>query len=230
MVPLKDVSQYGYLVENVINISVGGGIIIGIISFAIAIYIVVRFRRSKNPQPLKEIPGWLRKVIYIDVVMIVFDLLLMVISTYGWVNLFVRDPEEIKRQILSEGKPYVEVKVTGRQFFWTFTYPGKDGKFQTNDDFKLANVLVVPEGSYVFLDMSAGDVIHSFFVPNVRMKYDTIPSRSTYIWFQVLEKGEYEVACAELCGALHYKMRAIVKVLPKEEYEKWLSSWWDYKL
>jgi len=220
----ENISAYGHLIDRVINVILWGSIIIGGFSFLIVFYILYRFRRSANPNPLPDVPSSLKKVVYIDFVMIVFDIIILVVSTYVWVFFFVRPADAIKKDIVAKGEKYVEVKVIGRQFFWTFIYPGKDGKFGTNDDFKLANLLVVPEGYNVFLYMTAGDVIHSFFIPNARMKYDTIPGRQTHIWFKPEKTGEYEIACAELCGAYHYAMKGILKVVPEDEYKKWLEK------
>ncbi len=223
MLPV-DISEHGKLIDLVIKISVGGGIIVGIISFLIVFYIIARFRRGRNPFPLPDVPAGLKRVILIDYIMIIFDIVLLVASSYAWVFFFVRPIESVKKEVIENGEKFVEVRVIGRQFFWTFWYPGKDGKFDTRDDFKLANLLVVPKDTNVFLDITSGDVLHSFFVPNARLKYDAIPGRWTHIWFKPTEEGEFEIACAELCGAMHYKMKALMRVLQEEEYKRWFDN------
>ncbi len=220
----EDISAYGYLIDRVLNVILWGSIIIGGFSFLIAIYILVKFRSSANPNPLSDVPSGLKKVVYVDLIMVIFDVIILAVSTYVWIFFFVRPADAVKKDVIEKGEKYVEVRVIGRQFFWTFEYPGKDGKFGTKDDFKLANVLVVPEGYNVFLYMTAGDVLHSFFIPNARLKYDTIPGRRTHIWFKPMKRGEYEIACAELCGAYHYAMKGILKILPEENYKKWLEE------
>ncbi len=223
MLPVN-ISADGHLIDLVLKISIGGGIVIGIVSFAIVLYMIFKFRRSKNPFPLQDVPPLLKKVIYIDFAMIIFDLVLLVASSYAWAYFYIRPIDKIKKEALQKGENYVEVNVIGRQFFWTFIYPGEDGKFGTSDDFKLANVLVVPKNYYVFLKMTSGDTLHSLFIPNVRMKYDTIPGRTTYVWFKPTAEGQYDIACAELCGSMHYSMKGIMIVMEEEKYKEWIKN------
>lgn len=223
MLPV-DISSHGYLVDRVIKIVLIGIVIIGIFSFSVLIYMLWAFRRTKNPNPLPDVPPLLKKVVLIDYAMIVFDILLLVISSYAWIFFFVRPADKIKQEIVRKGENYIDVKAIGRQYFWTFHYPGKDGKFGTSDDFKLGNLLVVPQNSNIFVEVESKDVLHSFFVPSARMKYDAIPGRKTRVWFKPVQVGEYEIVCAELCGAMHYNMKAILKVLPPQEYEDWLKN------
>ncbi|MCS7212688.1 MAG: cytochrome c oxidase subunit II [Candidatus Calescibacterium sp.] len=223
-----DISAYGYLVDRVINISIGGIIIVGVISFAILIYMLIAFSKSKNPHPLSEVPPLLKKVVLIDYVMIIFDILLLVISSYAWFFFFIRPTDKIKKEIVQKGEDYIEVRVIGRQYFWTFHYPGKDGRFGTADDFKLGNLMIVPQDTNVFVEIESKDVLHSFFIPSARMKYDAIPGRKTHLWFKLVEAGEYEIVCAELCGAMHYNMKAVLRVVPKNEFKNWLEQPYNF--
>jgi cytochrome c oxidase subunit 2 len=120
----------------------------------------------------------------------------------------------------------VQVQVTGKQFNWNFTYPGPDGKFGTTDDLMLENELHVPVNKKVRLALQAEDVIHSFFVPVMRLKQDCIPGREISAWFEATETGEYEIGCAELCGYGHYTMRGFLYVHTDEEYAGWLQERW----
>ena len=117
--------------------------------------------------------------------------------------------------------PY-EVHV--RQFEWDFTYRGLDGQLGTGDDFTLRNQLHIPVNQPVELRLIAEDVIHSFFVPAFRVKQDAVPGMDIEVWFEASEVGEYEIACAELCGLGHYRMRATVMVHSAEDYQQWLSD------
>lgn len=109
------------------------------------------------------------------------------------------------------------VDITARQFAWEMTYPHAD-------DLTVANELVLPVGEPVRLRLQSEDVIHSFFVPNFRIKMDTVPGRQTELWLQPSETGEYEAACAELCGVGHFAMRARVAVVEKAAFEQWLAQ------
>lgn len=218
----RDVTGQGYLVDQVIWTALLGILLVGIVAFLIVLYILYRYRSSRTPLPQVSPPAWIKRVMYIDFVVMVLDLILLVLSTYGWAKIMIQSEDKIRMQAEREGKPFVEAQVIGRQFFWAFHYPGEDGKFDTADDFTLSDLLVVPRDSYVYLKITSGDTLHSFFAPELRVKYDAIPGRWTHVWFNPVVHGDFEVACAELCGPLHYKMKAIVRVLPREQYEEWL--------
>ena len=120
----------------------------------------------------------------------------------------------------------VEVQVTSKQFNWEMTYPGPDGKFGTADDLTLENQLHVPVGKVVRVHLRSKDVIHSFFLPNLRLKQDTVPGREILAWFQATKAGTYEIPCAELCGFGHSGMKGWLYVHPADEYEKWAKERW----
>ena len=147
------------------------------------------------------------------------------------------------------------VRVFGEQFGWHFVYPGADGKFEPNrledqfagfNDLGLKNpqgdvirpTLLIPKGKKVLLQInSLGKydqntqketlaVLHSFFAPNLRIKQDLVPYHPGYVWFEATKTGTYEIACAELCGLGHYRMRADLKVLSDEELATALGYDW----
>ena len=110
------------------------------------------------------------------------------------------------------------------QFEWHFTYPGADGRLETPDDFSVRNQLHVVVNRPAVMMLTAEDVIHSFFVPAWRIKQDAVPGMRVRVWFQPTEVGTYELACAELCGLGHYRMRAQVTVHTQESYDQWLAE------
>jgi len=138
---------------------------------------------------------------------------LTIISVPGWRHIKMYFPE-----------PDVTVRVIGKQFNWRMIYPGPDGSLGTDDDLELANDLHVPVDSNVIVELQSEDVIHSFFLPHLRLKQDTLPGKTIKAWFNATKTGKYEIACAELCGFGHYNMRGFLTVHTKEEYEAWLAS------
>jgi cytochrome c oxidase subunit 2 len=118
----------------------------------------------------------------------------------------------------------VQFGVHAKQFEWQMSYAGADGKLGTDDDFMVRNQLHIPVNQPVALTLTAEDVIHSFFVPEFRVKQDAVPGMNIVSWFQATKTGEYEIGCAELCGMGHYKMRARVFVHTPEEYNAWLAE------
>ena len=112
------------------------------------------------------------------------------------------------------------------QFDWRFQYPGADGVLGTMDDFESAHDFVVPAGEPVKFILRSRDVIHSFSVPQFRLKQDAMPGMAIPVWFQVDEDrpGDYELICMELCGWGHYKMAGKVRALPRAEYDAWVAD------
>lgn len=116
------------------------------------------------------------------------------------------------------------VEVAAEQFEWHFTYPGSDGELGTSDDFTDRNRLNVPADRPVRVRLTAEDVIHSFFIPELRVKQDAVPGRVTTAWFEATEPGELEMGCAELCGLGHYRMNASVTVRSPEDFDDWYAE------
>jgi cytochrome c oxidase subunit 2 len=117
-----------------------------------------------------------------------------------------------------------EVRVVAKQFNWEISYPGPDGKLGTEDDVKFDNDMHVPVNKPVRLAMSSTDVIHSFFIPNMRFKQDIVPGREIVGWFESTKTGKYELPCAELCGFGHSGMKGWLFVHTPEEYKKWADE------
>jgi cytochrome c oxidase subunit 2 len=116
------------------------------------------------------------------------------------------------------------VQVTAKQFNWQVTYPGADGKFGTADDKMLLDEMHVPVNKVVRVILKSQDVIHSFFVPQFRIKQDAVPGHEIRAWFDATKPGKYEWPCAELCGFGHSGMRGWIYVHTPEEYGKWAAE------
>jgi cytochrome c oxidase subunit 2 len=116
------------------------------------------------------------------------------------------------------------VQVTAKQFNFQITYPGADGKFGTADDKTLLDEMHVPVGKPIRVNLRSQDVIHSFFVPQFRLKQDAVPGREIPAWFEVTKPGKYELPCAELCGFGHSGMKGWVYAHTPEEYARWAAE------
>jgi cytochrome c oxidase subunit 2 len=117
-----------------------------------------------------------------------------------------------------------ELQVAAKQFNWEVVYPGPDGKLNTEDDVKFDNDLHVPVNKVVRVHLTSKDVIHSFFLPNLRLKQDAVPGRTILVWFEATKPGKYELPCAELCGFGHSGMKGWLYVHTPEEYAKWAGE------
>ena len=109
----------------------------------------------------------------------------------------------------------IEIYVKGKKWFWEFTYP--NGK-------KTIDQLVVPVNEPIKLILSSHDVLHSFYLPNLRVKRDAIPNRYTILSFEANKLGNYRIFCTEYCGDSHSKMIAVLEVKSGEEYEDFLKA------
>ncbi len=155
----------------------------------------------------------------LEIVWTIVPALILVVLTFlsvpAWTSIKSRIPESD-----------FHVRITAKQFNWEVTYPGPDGKFDTDDDKTLDNEVHVPVGKTVVLHLRSRDVIHSVFMPNLRFKQDAVPGREILQWFQATKPGKYEIPCAELCGFGHSGMRGFLFVHTPEEYQQWVKETW----
>jgi cytochrome c oxidase subunit 2 len=116
------------------------------------------------------------------------------------------------------------IRVTAKQFNWEVRYPGPDAQLDTDDDVVMDNDFHVPVDKVVRIQLRSRDVIHSFFVPNFRLKQDAVPGRDIPVWFEATKAGRYEVPCAELCGFGHSGMKGWLYVDSREDYTTWAQA------
>jgi len=108
-----------------------------------------------------------------------------------------------------------EIRVVGKSWLWEFHY--ENGTTSVNE-------MNVPVDRPVKLVMSSDDVIHSFFVPDFRVKRDVLPNRYSTLWFEATEVGESIIFCTEYCGTQHSNMDAVVNIMPQVEFDEWLEA------
>jgi len=118
----------------------------------------------------------------------------------------------------------LEVEITGEQFAWNIRYTGADGMLNTPDDITTINQLHLPVHQTVLIHLKSKDVIHSFFVPQFRVKQDAVPGLTGRLWVNAVKEGQLEIACAELCGLGHYRMRGFLTVESSEAFAAWLAT------
>jgi cytochrome c oxidase subunit 2 len=216
---------------------------------AFIVYCLVRFRQSRNP--VASYTGVTSNASkYSEVAVAIIEAILLVgFAIPMWAA---------RVGAMPSASEAVVVQVTGEQFAWNVHYPGPDGKFgrtdiklldaQANplgldrddpaakDDVTDLNQLHLPANRPVIVRLKSKDVIHSFGVPEFRVKQDAIPGLTIPIHFvptvttaeMRTRKGnpefQYEIACAQLCGLGHYRMRGFVTVLAADEFQKWMDE------
>lgn len=232
-----DASAHGHAIDELIGylhilmlvLFVGWG--------AFYLYTLVRFRAKKNPvahyQGVKS-----HASSYIEGLVAVCEVILLVAFS---IPLYSRAVDGLPRESES-----VVVRVIAEQFAWQIHYPGPDGKFgktdpklvdvQTNplgldkndsaalDDFFTTNQMYIPTDKPVIVRITSKDVIHSFGLPNFRVKQDAIPGMEVATWFQAKREGTFNIACSQLCGNSHYRMRGFVQSVSPEKFATWLGE------
>ena len=213
------------------------------------LYALVRFRRSRNP--VANYTGVKSHVSnYSEIAVAVVEaILLFAFSVPIWAARVDRMPPENEALV---------VRVTAEQFAWNVHYPGPDGKFgrtdiklidvsanplgldrsdpAAKDDVTTLNQLYLPVNKPIIVRLMSKDMIHSFGVPEFRVKQDAVPGLTIPIWFvpdvttaeMRTRTGnpefQYEIACAQLCGLGHYRMRGFVTVQSADEFQKWMDA------
>lgn len=169
----------------------------------ITIFFVMKYRRRKKAELTPDIAE--NKLL--EIVWTVIPSILVTIIFFWGFNTF------LKMQVAP--KDAIEIKVTGQRWFWSFDYP--NGANSQNE-------LVVPVNNPVKLLISSSDVIHSFFVPDFRVKMDAVPNLYTTAWFEATRQGEFNLFCAEYCGQQHSLMKGVVRVVTEKEYQEWTEA------
>ena len=203
---------------------------------AFFIYCLVRFRRSRNPQAnYTGVKSRLSN--YSEVAIAIIEGILLVGFAFPiWAEIRTAFPPE---------KNSIIIHVVAEQFAWNVHYPGDDGVFgrrdislitaenplgmdlsdpNARDDITTINQLNLPVNKPVIAHLTSKDVIHSFGIPVMRVKQDVIPGMTIPVWFVPTEIGQYEIACAQLCGLGHYRMRGFVTIQSEEDFQAWLEE------
>ncbi len=121
-------------------------------------------------------------------------------------------------------KAQPDAEVLAGQFEWRIRYPGTDSIIGTEDDIISLNNLHVPVNEPFMIRLRSRDVLHSFFLPNLRVKQDAVPGMTIPVWFKPMKEGDFDLFCAELCGWGHYKMRGMLTVQSRAAYDQWLKD------
>ena len=200
---------------------------------AVFIVYLVKYRRRPGHRAYYCHGNNVLEIVWTSIPVLIF-LGLAIYSNRLWAELHSDPPPDA-----------LQVNVSAFQFGWDFRYPGADGKLGTvaidqisnenkfgvaqadpagKDDFT-STELVIPFGKPINIVLNSRDVIHSFYVPFFRLYQDALPGRTiSWVWFKVERPGNFELACSQLCGTGHYNMKAPIRVVSQEEYDKWYAG------
>ena len=208
----EDVSTYGQEIDSLFYL---------IYYITAATFILVTVLMIVFLVKYREQPG--RRAIYthgnttLEIIWTIIPAAILIVLSFMSVSTWAK----VKRSVPPTD---FEIQVTAKQFNWEVVYPAADAKFGTPDDVSFDNDLHVPVNKVVRIHLSSRDVIHSFFLPNLRLKQDAVPGRTILVWFEATKPGKYELPCAELCGFGHSGMKGWLYVHTPEEYAKWAAE------
>ncbi|MEX2528742.1 MAG: cytochrome c oxidase subunit II [Gemmatimonadota bacterium] len=185
--------------------------VVFVLTEALLVYFLVRYRKREGRRAA-YIHGSTKAEVIWTVVPFIIVVALGLMSKGLWDSL--KDPAHFPADAY-------EIEVVARQFEWEVRYPGGDGLSGDEAGFTVLNRMHVPAGRPVVVHLESEDVIHSFSVPDFRVKQDAVPGMRISLWFEVPVPGEYPVGCAELCGLGHYRMSGSVVVMPESEFGAW---------
>jgi len=230
-------SAHGARVDTVVDYVLCSSGVIFVIGHAVLFWFLVRYSGSvpvTYVQPSSAVQWrWALGVAF--GMALVSEVGVLVLGLPVWAEVYGEPPADV-----------LDAEVVGVQFNWLIRYPGKDGVYGRTDpklvaewnplgldedDPKAADDIVLPNGRLVLpvdrmarLSLRSHDVLHSFSVPQFRTKQDLIPGFVAHTQFRPTKVGTYEIACAELCGLGHYRMRGTVVVMSQEDFAAWLAK------
>lgn len=214
----ENISTYGAKIDQLFYVIL---VITGVVFFGVQIALVMFLFKYRDKPGAKATytHGNDRLELIWTIIPSVILVVLMIWSQAIWVDLKKEPPQDS-----------VAVEIQAEQFAWNVNYPGADGKFGTSDDIKTVNQLHIPVGKPVRVRLTSigkdknHPVIHSFFLPEVRLKQDVVPGMAIDVWFEATRTGKYEIACAEFCGLGHYRMRGFLTIHSPEGFTAWLNE------
>lgn len=197
---------------------------------------IVKFRRGANPEPSPRGAAGKWAAIAIGLVIAGDVFILVAQALPAWAE---------RNEPPPAGAEPIEIRVTAEQFAWNIHYPGPDRVFgrtrqdlisasnplgidrddaAARDDIGLLNVLMLPVHRTAVIQLTSRDVIHSFTLNEMRVKQDAAPGMTARVWFTPITTGDWEIACSQLCGLGHYRMRGEYHVVAQEAWDTWLAG------
>lgn len=198
------------------------------------IYVLIRFRSGARPRPAAGPLKPLVPALAIAAVILGDAVLLATTALPAW----------HARSVFPVNAP-LEIRVTAEQFAWNIQYPGPDRRFGAarpelisasnpigvdrhdpdgRDDIAVVNLLTLPLGRPVIVHLTSRDVIHAFTLNEMRVRQDAVPGMTAHTWFTPVITGRWDIACSQLCGLGHFRMRGEYTVVSPDEWEKWQTD------
>ncbi len=223
-------TQDAKLIADLYNLVFIFAVIVFLLVEGLLIYSAIKFRRKGDGEMPVQVHGsrtfeLLWTIIPALIVAVIFGLAVDTMSKMtgnGSLSSPVSNTHRVndaqaRRRVESAQPVDLVIDVTGRQWVWQFKYPGNEGVVGNEE-------LVVPVGRTIRLDMTAADVIHAWWMPELGPMLYVNPGEMSYVWFKVDKPGVYVGQCNVYCGAAHSNMLSRVKALPQGEFEQWYAE------
>ena len=203
---------------------------------ALFVITLIKFRQGANPTPRAEGVRGMWPALAIGAVIAGDVIILATQALPAW---------SARNEPPDAGAQPIEIRIAAEQFAWNIHYPGPDGRFgrtsqplisasnpigidredaAAQDDIGLLNVLMLPISRTVVIQLTSRDVIHGFTLNEMRVKQDATPGMTSRVWFTPTMTGDWEIACSQLCGLGHYRMRGEYHVVSPEAWDSWLAA------
>jgi len=203
---------------------------------ALFVIALIKFRKGANPEPSPRGMRGTWAAIAIGLVIVGDVIILVTLALPAWASRNAPPPAGVQP---------IEIRVTAEQFAWNIHYPGPDGVFGRTgqtfvsasnpvgidrsdpaaaDDIGLLNVLMLPVYRTAVIQLTSRDVIHSFTLNEMRVKQDATPGMTARVWFTPIAIGDWEIACSQLCGLGHYRMRGEYHVVEPAAWDRWQAE------
>ena len=232
-----DVSVHGARIDSIITWMHWFMLVLFIGWGSFLVYTLVKFRA--RPGHVADYHGVrTHNSTYLEAGIAVIEVIFLVgLSIPVWADVKANPPDPKDADVV--------VRVVGEQFAWNVHYPGPDKKFgktdanlisaenplglvasdpATKDDIATINQFHFPVKKKILVHLTSKDVIHSFNLPVMRVKQDAIPGTTYPLWFEAAETGQFEIACAQLCGLGHYRMKGFFSIDTDEQYAAWMAE------
>lgn len=230
------VSNTQIVFDNLYGIFNDLAIVVGIIVFALMVFLIIKYRDKRSSQDPEDTPrlgriplgrGHGRNVV-VTVSLSTILLAVLIFTSFAAVDTLFPTSEPnatwcygvpAYNQTQASGQSCPRLEASGHQFYWTFSYPRPN----TSSHLEVG-IFRVPVNSTIVLDVTSNDVFHDFGIIQFKIKTDAIPGRTNTIWFVPYEAGNYTIQCFELCGTGHYYMTATLFVMPVPAFLSWYNS------
>jgi cytochrome c oxidase subunit II len=211
-------------------------LLIFVLWLTVFVVALIKFRRGANPEATRQDVRGKWPAIAIGLVIVGDVIILATQALPAWSARNAPPPA---------GSTPIEIRVIAEQFAWNIHYPGPDGVFgrtrqdlisasnplgidrndpSAKDDIGMLNVLMLPVNRTVVIQVTSRDVVHSFTLNEMRVKQDATPGMTARVWFTPIATGDWEIACSQLCGLGHYRMRGEYHVVDQSRWDQWQTE------